>query len=274
MLSAVFGKLPLMEENSLSRRAIKRYKKGGVLLLLKYTFWYLRRIYIDYRFSKIREYNYEGVWIDPRQFPLNVKVAIYTGIMEEGTLELIKKHLPNSQPVIELGAGSGIVSCYVSNHIESGVSQLAVEPNQDIIELLKDNARVNNSKFEIINAAWDPENKPVSLKLGNTYLDSNTIHDEELGEKVQGVNLCSLVDLCEKGSISLITNIEGGEFLLIRDEIDTLKKNFATLIIAFHNNTDDSIDEGVSFLKSNGFSHIDTKGNNKFCFKNNKYEND
>lgn len=263
-----------MEGNSLSRRAIKRYKEGGILSLIKYTFWNLRRVYVDYRFSRISEYNYEGVRIDPRQFPLNVKVAIYTGVMEEGTIKLIKKYLPTSQPVIELGAGSGIVSCYISNHIESGVSQLAVEPNQEIIELLKDNAQINNSEFEIINAAWNPENKAVSLKLGNTYLDSNTTHDRGAGERVRGIDLSSLAGLCENKKLSLVTNIEGGEFSLIRNEIHILQNSFDTLIIAFHNNTEYSIEDSVSFLESNGFLHIDTKGNNKFCFKNNKFKND
>jgi len=66
---------------------------------------------------------------------------------------MIQKNLPDDEPVIELGASIGVVSCTVNRRLAAPAQHVVVEANPELIPTLKKNRDMNRCQFAIVEAA-------------------------------------------------------------------------------------------------------------------------
>jgi len=260
-------------------RAIKKYRRGGLSGLLVSG---LRHSYAEcnYRVNLAKAtfggnipYKGERIYIDKESFAALDRVvqrAIIEGSMDNGTIELIEEHLPKSVPVIECGAGIGVVSCYIDSHTKR--ETIVLEPNKSIIEHLKKNRALNDADFKIVNKGYNSENNNLELYITDAFWGASTAldRDERTAEsvEVEGINIDNLTNENEIDNFSLVTNMEGGEYDLVYNEMELLKERCDTMIIGFHTLEEYDIDGAIEYIEENGFDRIGTKGNMKICFKN------
>lgn len=257
-------------------RAFKKYRRDGLVEMFVSGF---RRSYAECSFrldiAKATfggDISYRGVYIDKESFGALDRVvqqAILAGSMDNGTIELIEEHLPEDVPVIECGAGIGVVSCYSAKHTRETI---VLEPNKNVIGYLKKNRDLNDVDFEIVDKGYDSENGGLELYITDAFWAASTAldMDEQTVESVEvdGISIDNLTAEYAIDTFSLITNMEGGEYDLLYNEMELLKQRCDTMIIGFHSIDGYNIDETIEYVEENGFDHVGEAGNKKICFKN------
>ena len=72
------------------------------------------------------------------RYPLGGSL-IFWGFYESAELRLIRKHLPATLDVVELGGSLGVVAAHIGQRLEPGRQLISVEANPALIEALRTN---------------------------------------------------------------------------------------------------------------------------------------
>jgi len=64
----------------------------------------------------------------------------------------LREFLDPSAPVIEFGGNIGVVSCVVNRRLTNPENHIVVEANPELIPYLERNRKINNCRFQIVNA--------------------------------------------------------------------------------------------------------------------------
>ncbi|ERJ05398.1 FkbM family methyltransferase protein [Halorhabdus tiamatea SARL4B] len=184
---------------------------------------------------------------------------------EHQEAKLIRQHLPEDQPVVELGGGLGFISVFIDKHISPDHQPTVVEANEDLIPMIHTTAKLNNSNLSIIHAAYSPDTNEVDLMLSNDFVASSTETNPTQNPGIQKVPTISLEDLSEDlqyDEYSLICDIEGAEFKMVydEDEIQYITENFSTLIIEIHGSDSQQKNLRNDLCKA-GYHNEDCSGN-------------
>lgn len=179
------------------------------------------------------------------------------GKYEMNEKKLINKFLNPNSKVLELGGNIGGISNFINKKIIEKEDHIVLEPNPNILSLLKKNKNLNKSKFKIINGILSTK-KINKFYLSKNTLGSTTIKNNDKYINVDGFTLDEISSFSNIKFDALVMDIEGGEF-------DFLKNfnisQFETIILELHNNKLSSSE--INFcLKKLNLNHklIESKG--------------
>lgn len=215
--------------------------------------------------------SYKGIYLDTSNniVPNRSKSLLFWKLYERAEMNMIENYVRSGDQVIELGASLGVVSSYISRIIGDSGSLKLVEANPSLIEVIKQNLVLNNSKnFEVINGAINySEADLVEFFVDTDHLSSSIIENTSNTNAVlvKSYTLSDVVGDNIEGGLILISDIEGAEagFLLYED---VLSKIFKMVIIELHDvivdNKRYSVDALASlFVNKHGFVLVNRKGN-------------
>jgi FkbM family methyltransferase len=167
---------------------------------------------------------------------LDVRHALATGNYECEEIELARRHLPRTLPVIELGGCLGVVSGVLRGMIDPAMPLIVVEANAEIIGMTKMNAArpAPNAPTEIILAAVHygsalaqfhiAHNAHASRLAGETTAANGSGLLENTSIALPAITLNQLVArLGPPQHYALMCDIEGAEFDMFAMDTDALR---------------------------------------------------
>lgn len=171
----------------------------------------------------------------------------------------IYEHLNPTLPVIEFGAGMGVVACVTNKLLINPQKHVVVEPNPMVIPLLEANRELNACQFTIIPAALAYDSDLTDLHTPGSILGSNTIQVRDNAGHVPTITLERIMDKFEPHQVTVICDIEGGEVDLVAREAEVLKNRVDMLIMELHPHLigHDDTHGLTARLNSLGFEKID-----------------
>lgn len=179
--------------------------------------------------------------------------------VESAERKLVNTYVENNVPVIEIGAGLGMVSVSINRLLNRNVYHYALEPNTRIIPTLKKTRKINKSDFHILNVAYDPHKDKVMFNRSEDYLssfvDSNT--NSKGDHSVESFSLRNIIDRFKLSKFQLVCDIEGSEYNLIDEEIDLISEKCTTAIIEFHSRRKYEIRDYVNKIESAGLDLVE-----------------
>lgn len=208
--------------------------------------------------------NIESVEIDGCIFDiaglpnLPIKAALLDGTYEGPERAAVARYIRPELPVVELGACLGVVSCITNRLLSNPAAHLVVETNPNVLSHLQRNRATNCCGFEIVNAAIAYGQASVSFIPSADFWGSSLVSVNG-GEPVT-VKTAQLGDLVSRrkfDSFTLICDIEGYEYDLVRNEAETLR-SADTIILETHARIigEQKTTEMLSALQSLGFRTV------------------
>jgi FkbM family methyltransferase len=158
------------------------------------------------------------------------KLFLLDGRYELPERRAIKRHLKRDLPVIELGGALGVVACITNKLLAHPADHVVVEANPLAIPQLTLNRASNHCEFEIVNCAlaYGVDSvtfcPTVDLASNSIESDGSGLNSTEHAVTVPTVQLGRLVREHGFSRFSLVCDIEGKEYDLIRHELEVLRK--------------------------------------------------
>ncbi len=148
----------------------------------------------------------------------------------------VAKFLPRREPVIEFGAGLGVVACLTNRLLAGPTRHWVLEANPAVLPVLKLNRDINGASFEIVHGALAYDAKHVSFAVDETVAMSAVTQDTE-NRRTISVQSWTFADILAHTGLrrcSVVCDIEGAEVELVRREGDALARVVGTLILEVH----------------------------------------
>lgn len=184
-------------------------------------------------------YSYHGLEVEvPARVGVGVCNALLRGKYEPDEAAMILKHLPGDLPVIELGGSLGVVSRLVRSRLAAGTRHLVVEANSDLIDICTANAKRDAAPgaTEVINAAVYYDGPVARFGIGRD-VHTSALDDGSGRSGLVEVPAITFSQLCDRlgvpSQLSLVSDIEGGEYDLFFRETDLLDR-IDTAIVELH----------------------------------------
>jgi FkbM family methyltransferase len=178
---------------------------------------------------------------------------------EKNEIDLIEKHIDPTTPVIELGAGLGVVSCVISS-IAHGTDHIAVEPSSESVEVLQHQREINNMQFDIVNACYHPTKRNVEFDVSDKLTRRKVSSDNSSPTKPkEALSLEVLANSFKQPRFNLVCDIEGMEWKLIDQEDSILSGRCNRMVVEIHPN-EVSADKVMSKMNKIGFKKSDNLG--------------
>jgi FkbM family methyltransferase len=163
------------------------------------------------------------------------KSQIFFHLYEKDEILAVQKYLQPDLPVIELGAGIGLLSCFINKRLDKPENHIVLEANPELLPTLKRNRRLNNCKFDIKQGALGYGSDLLSLHIAE-FTGSSLYPASDNAIQVPGVSLELLMANSRFTTTSLIVDIEGGEVDLIENEISILQEKVKAFFFEMHLN--------------------------------------
>lgn len=201
-------------------------------------------VYIFRKIFKPTMVKTAGVYLMTNNLPYTTKEIIYKSGWESQERSILSQLKQPIRTVLELGTCLGFLSFYIEKKFNPD-RIVSVEANPDLIDIIKLNAKLNNSKLELVNVIIGNEKEYsffISENLMSSSLTRNPTSQKEV--KVKGLSLNDLFKLIEPELF--IIDIEGGEYsLLLNNEIP---KCIKYLLIEFHGISSHSNDNNKDYI--------------------------
>lgn len=252
--------------------AFQKYEKagfGGLLML------YPRRFYgkiksFDNFWGQVVALRGDKAKIDGLNFtvvptiPKKEKAQFLFDRYERPERVAIKKFLDFSEPVIEFGGNVGVVSCVVNKKLVNPERHVVIEANPDLIPFLERNRKINDCRFQIVNAAVAHGVNEVTFNISENILASSVQVKGERSITVPAVNLESLIEEYKFTSCTLVCDIEGGEIELVNCEPEILKEKVSTFFVEVHAKFtgQTAVDNLIKKLEGLGFKAVFNRWSN------------
>ncbi|MDR3621067.1 MAG: FkbM family methyltransferase [Paludisphaera borealis] len=245
-LSSVETK-PGSPETRLDRWA-RKIKEDGIRRILSRRFsyqWYKIKVgsqrlymqavarYIKATGNRVKAYGLEFA-VESPAVSYEQKYRLYTLEYEFDEIRLLKEHLDPSLPTVEFGGSIGVVACITNRSLQRPADHVVVEANPRVVPVLEENRKINDCRFEIIQAAVGYGGPTVDFYFGDNCMTGSTCHPDREMSTVPTVNLKSILDDRGFERINLIVDIEGAEIAMVANEIETIKQRVQLLIIETH----------------------------------------
>lgn len=199
--------------------------------------------------------------------------TIRFGLYESAERRFIKRYLCPDLPVIELGAGIGVVSSVIGQKLNHGVELISLEANPRLADLLAKNVQRNapHVAHSIVQAVVDYGNEDgrSGFVIDPNHLCSSVLADNHNTDgaivDVECATLSSLRNARSLNKYQLVCDIEGGEAGILEREAETLR-HCQLMIIELHDCTyrDQSLSaEAMSrqLVADHDFELLDKYGN-------------
>jgi FkbM family methyltransferase len=217
----------------------------------------------------------DGIRIDmnnPHVIPV-LRWFMQSGLYEKSERKLFLHHFPTNMPIIELGAGIGVVACISNRHLTVPAKHIVVEANPNIIEHLERNRKINHSQFKIIHAAVSYEKERVDFNIHRIFISSGIRNNKSGSITVPVITLQKIAETANFNTFNLICDIEFSEFQLIKHEISFMRDHVKWFLVEIHKHFGDrtQLKSAMQILLDNGFALVE-KCNNVFCYRNTNFD--
>ena len=200
--------------------------KKWFFLIVGFFFKYFKKyIYIDshkFKFFNLSLYEYG---------------AFSFGVYEYHERKLIKEFLSPDSIVLELGGCIGVVSTTINKILLSPEKHIVLEPNPEMVDLLKFNKKINNGKFNIENTIISNKST-VFINIYSNFTSSSIYNYNKnyplKKKKSIEVTTTTIEKLQQKYSLLfdvLIMDIEGSELEIIKTQN---LSQFKLIILEYH----------------------------------------
>jgi len=209
------------------------------------------------------------IHLDNRLLPLFFKGSIIANKYEIYERQIIQNNLPDHEPVIELGASIGVVSCTVNRRLAAPAQHVVVEANPELIPTLKKNRDMNRCQFAIVEAAIGYGNDSIPF-FSNGMSLAGSIYGKGQTMEVPAKTLQAIAEDAGFRHFTLISDIEGSEIGLLEHEMDFVREHVGLILMETHDETpygEDGVKLVLEKLAANGFEMVDSIRNN-YCFRN------
>jgi FkbM family methyltransferase len=258
-------------------KILEKFKKGGVLLVLKKVAKVLgvrienslERFYFGI-LSKIKSpVEYRGVLIPTSKKVFNLEVAkrFAKGCYEVEEIEAIDEYMENPKTVIDLGASSGFVSAYINLKFPE-CDVISLEANPHMISVLEEVKRINRCNFGIVNKAYHSSRKEIEFYIHELSIGGSAQRKTKNKVKTDSTSIECLANRYRLSEFSLIVDIEGGEADLINNEIEVLEDKCSLLVVEFHEGYGEGIIEAKKKLRASNFALVEKKENGLRVYRN------
>lgn len=204
----------------------------------------------------------------PKGTKLGIRHAIANDSYEAAERDLIKTHMRSDLPVIELGGCLGLVSVFISDHLDIEVDHIIVEANPALIDACRKNATTERRRpqTDIIHNAIAYDAAHVQFHA------SSNAHSSRLGDADRPGNIrvpaCTLSNvvgkLTSESDYTLVCDIEGAEFdMFAKDQ--TALQSCALALVEVHPDVFESqgrtLKQFLEHVRDAGFRQIDRVDN-------------
>jgi FkbM family methyltransferase len=186
--------------------------------------------------------------------------AIVFGIYEYPERVLIERWLPPDLDCVELGCSIGIISRVILNKIHADQKLAAVEASKDLLELSKKNVSDAgfSDRFTPLYGAVHYQGDFVAFSKHEDHIRGTVNHSTiEDGTPTPCVTLSNLLQRTTSGPYSLVMDIEGNEFDLLANDLDSL--GMCQAIIAELHGGEASINAFKATLAASDFELVEAK---------------
>lgn len=170
------------------------------------------------------------------------KSTIFFGFHELDERTMLNRWLPTDLPVVELGAGMGVISCLTNRKLATPEVHLVVEVNPQLISLLEHNRDLNGCQFGIMNKGIAYDSETVEISLHSNFVASR--NPSFAGSRPDGepgsicfapaTTLRSIIETSGFDQVAVVCDIEGTEAALVEREMDTLHRHARFLLFELH----------------------------------------
>ncbi|MEO7687694.1 MAG: FkbM family methyltransferase [Sphingomonas sp.] len=165
---------------------------------------------------------------DPVVSP-TIKAALLARAYESGEYRFVRAYLPRDCDVIELGGSLGVISCTVRKHIAPSRRQIVVEADPRLARVLRGNLARNgcDANIEVVETAISYDGgDTVSFALGETSVSGRIAEPGSLLSTIEvpATTLQQLADRFALRDFTLVSDIEGVEWQVVENDLDTLKR--------------------------------------------------
>jgi FkbM family methyltransferase len=192
--------------------------------------------------------------------PASHKCALAFGAYERSERDAVIRFLWPDYPVIELGAGLGVVSCISNKRLADPSSHIVVEANPNMIPLIERNKRLNQCCFTVMNAAVLYTERSETTLYPAKFFDRTSLYlsDGATNLSVATTTLRAVAEICQFSRFTLICDVEGSEIDIIKNEIDLLKERAVMIIMELHPHLTGSLSvaEALNSLRAANFDII------------------
>ncbi|WP_254863552.1 FkbM family methyltransferase [Halovivax gelatinilyticus] len=197
--------------------------------------------YISSQYCRFRPIRSRGVVIDASDKILRSEAhKLLMGRYEDEIVDFVHTYIPRHYDVVELGGGIGFVSCNIDRR-RSGGEHVVLEPNPEIIPVLKRNRALNDCRFEIVESAYNPAGTDVELAVDEQFIKASTVRglqDVSTTVQVPGVDLQWIGETFAIERFVLIADIEGAEVELVDSELEFVLESCPYVVIEYHHFAD------------------------------------
>ena len=197
--------------------------------------------------------------LDSPYIATRLKSRFLTGTYEAEARYLIQKYLPRNLPVIEFGAGIGVVSCLTNRLLMNPESHVVVEANKYLLPTLEKNRDTNGCKFRVLNAAIAYDAHEAILYLSDRFDESNIVHKTAQTITVPTITLQGLLAKERFSKVSLVCDIQKAEVELVENEGEVMRNHVEWLVIEMHDFGPSRGAETRSNLEALGFCLIEQR---------------
>lgn len=193
-----------------------------------------------------------------------LKGRFLAGSWEAGTLALLRDHVDPDLPVIEFGAGIGVVSCTTNSLLRRRDKHLVVEAQSALIPTIEKNRDLNGCGFSIRHGALAYGADHVEFWLFPGRFIGNSLQPKDGGirEVVPALQIQKVIDETGFDRITLIIDVEGTETEMVRNELPLLQRVVDTLIMEEHLDSEEAkarIEQMHTALREAGFTTVATQ---------------
>jgi FkbM family methyltransferase len=192
--------------------------------------------------------------------------------LESGLYELdetggIRDVLDPEAPVIELGAGIGVVSCFINRLLAEPARHIAVEMHPGAYTVLEQNRVLNGARFDPVLATIQYDDKRAALHQPPAEWDPSNRLFFQSGPPA--TTLGKLADDAGWPRFNLVADVEGMELPLLEQELDLLRERVVTINIELHPHVFGPRQTAgiVHLLQANGFRLEAVAGGCVFGFR-------
>ena len=205
-------------------------------------------------------------WVEPHK-----RARIHWGLYEKDESALVAKHLDPAIDTLELGCGIGVVSSHICRKLTPDARYFGLEGNPELVEVATKNigrfpSNVNRKvEHAVVVGSFEPGRKrKFFVTPGNFHVSSISEGSEKSIEVVvPELSLSELIKRNDVGDFQLVSDVEGAELEIIRDDPDSLAR-CQRMIIELHHCEDGSkkvsISDLAEMIQQLGFKQVVVQG--------------
>ncbi len=182
------------------------------------------------------------------------QLLLHPNAYETEMIDAVDGYLVPENPVIELGAGIGVLSAYINDQLTMSVNQVSVEPNPYLIPGLEMTKKTNALGTTFVQKAIGYDADTVEISTTSNIMNNRIVDSGGIVESVnvETTTVQKLADAAGFSSnVTLVMDIVGYEHSVVQYEADYLSTHVNTVIAAVYTdgrNTPDSFSAKMQLI--------------------------